>query len=45
LFAFAHLQGFHTRLRFRKNSLLAAKVIMDDMLKYTGGFATGGRAT
>jgi hypothetical protein len=39
----ARLQGFHTRLRFRKNSLLAAKVIIDDMLKDSGGYATSGR--
>lgn len=45
VFACAHVQGFHARLRFRKNSLLAAKVIMDDdMLGNTGEFAMNRRA-
>jgi hypothetical protein len=45
LFAWAHLQGIHARFRFRKNSLFAAKVIMDDMLDSGDGFATERSAT
>jgi hypothetical protein len=34
-----HLQGFHIRFLFRKNSLFAANVIMDDILENSGGSA------
>jgi hypothetical protein len=33
-------KDFHARLRFRKNSLLAANVIMDDILQNSSGRAT-----